>query len=150
MGLGERRRSISKTAFVSALQRLLPKISSDDLVVGRAGVRAQAVAADGSLVDDFLIQRNGPLINVLDAPPPAATSALNIGDMIVANWRPCWMDRHCSPGISGSLLSCFIQRRSQPGEREWRIFESRGDDEAVVRAIAAGAWRACRPTRPAR
>ena len=79
VGVGEMYRSLSKSAFVPALQRLVPEIGRDHLVVGRAGVRAQAVAPDGSMVDDFLIQQHGPLINVANAPSPAATSALNIG-----------------------------------------------------------------------
>jgi (S)-2-hydroxyglutarate dehydrogenase len=83
VGLGEMVRSVSKRAFVKALQRLVPAIRREDLVVGRSGVRAQAIAPDGTLVDDFLIQQTGPLIHVVNAPSPAATSALNIADMIV-------------------------------------------------------------------
>ncbi len=90
MGLGEMHRSLSKGAFVRALQRLVPEIRADDLVVGRAGVRAQAVARDGRMVDDFLIQRTGPLINVANAPSPAATSALNIGSLIVDQLTAVW------------------------------------------------------------
>lgn len=82
-GLGEMWRSVSKQAFVRALQRLVPELRSEHLVSGRAGVRAQALARDGSLVDDFLIESNGPIVNVLNAPSPAATSALNIGKLIV-------------------------------------------------------------------
>ena len=83
VGLGEMVRSVSKRAFVRALQRLVPEIRREDLVVGRSGVRAQAITPDGTLVDDFLIQQTGPLIHVANAPSPAATSALNIADMIV-------------------------------------------------------------------
>ena len=83
MGLGEMTRSLSKRAFVSALQRLVPDITADDLVVGRAGVRAQAVRPDGQMVDDFLIQQHGRCVNVANAPSPAATSALNIGALFV-------------------------------------------------------------------
>ncbi len=90
VGLGEMYRSFSKTAFVRALQRLVPEITSDDLVVGRAGVRAQAVAPDGRMVDDFLIQQSGPLINVANAPSPAATSALNIAASLVDRLRSVW------------------------------------------------------------
>ncbi len=90
VGLGEMYRSLSKAAFVRALQRLVPEIDRDDLVVGRAGVRAQAVAPDGSMVDDFLIQQHGPLINVANAPSPAATSALNIGTLIVEKLSAVW------------------------------------------------------------
>lgn len=81
-GMGEMWRSFSKAAFVKALQRLVPDIRSEHLVAGRAGVRAQALARDGSLVDDFLIQVEGPIVNVLNAPSPAATSSLNIGKLI--------------------------------------------------------------------
>jgi (S)-2-hydroxyglutarate dehydrogenase len=83
VGLGEMVRSVSKRAFVTALQRLVPDVRGEHLVVGRSGVRAQAVARDGTLVDDFLIQQSGPMIHVLNAPSPAATSALNIADLIV-------------------------------------------------------------------
>jgi L-2-hydroxyglutarate oxidase len=83
MGAGEMWRSFSKRAFVKALQRLIPDIREEHLLPGRAGVRAQALSRDGSLVDDFLIEVEGPIINVLNAPSPAATSSLNIGGMIV-------------------------------------------------------------------
>jgi len=65
------------------LQRLIPEIQSDQLVEAPSGVRAQAVSPDGSLLDDFLIQRNQNIINVCNAPSPAATSSLNIGKHIV-------------------------------------------------------------------
>lgn len=82
-GLGEMWRSISKAAFVKALQRLLPAIRASDLEPAPAGVRAQAVAPDGSMVDDFLIQETERVINVGNAPSPAATASLNIGKLIV-------------------------------------------------------------------
>jgi L-2-hydroxyglutarate oxidase len=82
-GLGEMHRSFSKQAFVRALQRLIPEIQPELLLPGRAGVRAQAVDRSGSLVDDFLIQQEGSIVNVLNAPSPAATSALNVGKLIV-------------------------------------------------------------------
>lgn len=83
MGMGEMWRSFSKAAFVKALQRLLPEIRSEHLTPARAGVRAQAVAPDGSLVDDFLIQEADRIVHVGNAPSPGATSALNIGRTIV-------------------------------------------------------------------
>lgn len=83
MGAGEMWRSVSKRAFVRALSRLVPEIRGDDLHPAPAGVRAQAVARDGSMVDDFLIEQSGHVVNVLNAPSPAATSALNIGQLIV-------------------------------------------------------------------
>jgi L-2-hydroxyglutarate oxidase len=82
-GVGEMWRSVSKSAFVKALQRLLPAIRAEDLEPAPAGVRAQAVATDGSMVDDFLIQETERVINVCNAPSPAATASLNIGKLIV-------------------------------------------------------------------
>jgi L-2-hydroxyglutarate oxidase len=82
-GLGEMWRSLSKAAFVRALQRLVPEIKSEDLESAPAGVRAMALAPDGSLVDDFSIQEAGRVINVCNAPSPAATACLNIGRLIV-------------------------------------------------------------------
>ncbi len=83
VGCGEMLRSFSKAAFVRALQRLMPEIQSNHLVAARAGVRAQAIALDGSMVDDFIIQPADRLVNVNNAPSPAATSSLNIGRVIV-------------------------------------------------------------------
>jgi L-2-hydroxyglutarate oxidase len=83
MGLGEMWRSFSKAAFVKALQRLLPEIRAEHLEPAPAGVRAQAVSVDGSLVDDFLIQETGRVINVENAPSPGATASLNIAKLIV-------------------------------------------------------------------
>lgn len=83
MGLGELWRSMNKQAFVRALQRLVPEIESDDLSPAPAGIRAQAVLPDGMLVDDFLFQETERVVNVCNAPSPAATASLNIGTMIV-------------------------------------------------------------------
>lgn len=83
MGMGEMWRSVSKKAFVGALQRLLPDIRPDQLEPAAAGVRAQAVLRNGTLVDDFLITESDRVVNVLNAPSPAATSSLNIGGLIV-------------------------------------------------------------------
>jgi L-2-hydroxyglutarate oxidase LhgO len=83
MGAGEMWRSWSKAAFVRALQHLIPEIRSEQLVPARAGVRAMAVEPDGTIVDDFVIQTRGRIVNVLNAPSPAATSSLNIGKLIV-------------------------------------------------------------------
>lgn len=82
-GLGEMWRSWSKGAFTAALQRLVPEIRSEHLVSAPAGVRAQALGRDGSLVDDFVIQRTGRIVHVGNAPSPAATASLNIGKLIV-------------------------------------------------------------------
>lgn len=82
-GCHEMWRSFSKPAFVAALKRLIPEIQADQLVPAPAGVRAQAVAPDGQLVDDFLIMENDLVVNVCNAPSPAATASLNIGRIIV-------------------------------------------------------------------
>lgn len=81
-GFGEMYRSFSKTAFTKALQRLMPEVSKKDLVPGGAGIRAQACDRKGGLLDDFSIIENDIAINVLNAPSPAATSSLAIGDKI--------------------------------------------------------------------
>ena len=83
VGIGEMHRSFSKSVFVKDLQRLLPDITSDDVESGGAGVRAQAVNRDGSLVDDFRIEETRGAIHVLNAPSPGATSSLAIGSYIV-------------------------------------------------------------------
>jgi len=81
-GFGELYRSLSKSAFVHALQKLLPEIRESDLVPGGAGVRAQAVSASGALVDDFVIKQSRNTIHVLNAPSPGATASLAIGQSI--------------------------------------------------------------------
>lgn len=81
-GLGEMYRSFSKTAFTKALQKLIPEIQEGDLVEGGAGVRAQACDRTGGLVDDFLILEEKGAINVCNAPSPAATSSLSIGETV--------------------------------------------------------------------
>ncbi|HEY2880893.1 MAG TPA: L-2-hydroxyglutarate oxidase, partial [Pirellulales bacterium] len=89
-GAGEMWRSFSKRAFVKALQRLVPEIRGEDLMPAPSGVRAQAVARDGSLVDDFLILETERVVNVCNAPSPAATAALNIGKIIVEKLATRW------------------------------------------------------------
>lgn len=81
-GLGEMYRSFSKAAFTKALQKLIPEIQESDLIEGGAGVRAQACDRDGGLVDDFLILEGKNVINVCNAPSPAATSSLAIGETV--------------------------------------------------------------------
>jgi L-2-hydroxyglutarate oxidase len=78
-GIYEIYRSLSTAAFLRSLQRLVPGIERSDLVRGGAGVRAQAIAPDGSLLDDFVIVREGAAVHVLNAPSPAATASLTIG-----------------------------------------------------------------------
>ena len=92
MGLGEMWRSFSKRAFVKALSRLIPAIKAEQLIPARAGVRAQALSRDGSLVDDFAIQVEGNIVHVLNAPSPAATSSLNIGRLIVEKVETMWRE----------------------------------------------------------
>jgi len=82
-GMGEVWRSLSKKAFVRALSVLIPEIQAEQLVPAPAGVRAQALGPDGALVDDFLIKKEGALMHVLNAPSPAATSSLAIGESVV-------------------------------------------------------------------
>jgi L-2-hydroxyglutarate oxidase len=81
-GMGEMYRSYSKAAFTRALQKLMPEIREQDLEPGGAGVRAQACDRHGALVDDFLILEEKLAINVCNAPSPAATSSLSIGETV--------------------------------------------------------------------
>jgi L-2-hydroxyglutarate oxidase len=82
-GTVEVARSLSRRRFAKSLRAFIPEITADDLLRAPAGVRAQAVLRDGSLVDDFLIERSGRLVNVLNAPSPAATSAFEIAAHVV-------------------------------------------------------------------
>lgn len=84
VGAAEMWRDFVKPSFVSALRRYIPEVRDDDLLPGPSGVRAQAVAADGSLVDDFVVERSGRALHVRNAPSPAATSSLAIGSLIAA------------------------------------------------------------------
>ena len=81
-GVGEYYRSFSKQAFTKALKELVPEVEEDDLVPAGAGVRAQACDKKGGLIDDFLFLEKDFIINILNAPSPAATSALAIGDTV--------------------------------------------------------------------
>lgn len=81
-GMGEVHRSFSKRAFLKALQRLLPDLTLADLQPGGAGVRAQAVEPSGALVDDFRIVPAPRMVHVLNAPSPAATASIAIGQYI--------------------------------------------------------------------
>lgn len=81
-GFGEMYRSFSKSAFTKALQQLIPEIQKEDLETGGAGIRAQACHRSGALNDDFLIYENKHAVNVCNAPSPAATSSLSIGDSV--------------------------------------------------------------------
>jgi (S)-2-hydroxyglutarate dehydrogenase len=82
-GVREMYGSMSKRAYMKAARRYVPAIGAGDVVRAGAGVRAQALDRDGSLVDDFRIQRSGPITAVRNAPSPAATSSLAIAEYIV-------------------------------------------------------------------
>lgn len=86
-GIGEMYRSFSKRAFVHALRRLLPELREEDLDPGGSGVRAQAIDPHGILVDDFSIQAVDGTIHVLNAPSPAATASIPIGEAIAEQAR---------------------------------------------------------------
>ena len=88
MGFEEMWRSFSKPAFVRALQRLIPEIRSEQLDWAPAGVRAQAVRPDGTIVDDWIIDETDRVVNIENAPSPAATASLNIGRLVVERIAP--------------------------------------------------------------
>jgi L-2-hydroxyglutarate oxidase len=88
MGLGELWRSLSKRAFVRALRRLVPAVRAGDLEAAPAGIRAQAVDPGGGLVDDFLVVEGDRVVNVCNAPSPAATASLQIGATVVDRLSP--------------------------------------------------------------
>ena len=81
-GLDEYRRAFSKRLFLSRLQRLIPSLTMDDIEPGRAGVRAMALGNDGEMIDDFKIEYKENSIHVLNAPSPAATACLAIGEEV--------------------------------------------------------------------
>lgn len=83
VGLAELYRDWSKAAFLKALQRYLPALRPADLLPGPSGVRAQALAPDGTLLDDFIVDGQAGMLHVRNAPSPAATSSLSIAEMIV-------------------------------------------------------------------
>jgi L-2-hydroxyglutarate oxidase LhgO len=81
-GAGEMYRDLVRSAYVKALQRYIPELQPEDCLPGPSGVRAQAMASDGSLVDDFVFQGSEGVVHVRNAPSPAATSSLAIGKYI--------------------------------------------------------------------
>ncbi len=83
-GVSEFRRSLSKRVMLRSIQQLIPEIQANDLKQGPAGVRAQAVDRSGQLLDDFCIKRDGNIVHVLNAPSPAATASITIGQSIAA------------------------------------------------------------------
>lgn len=82
-GLGEYERAFSKAKFLQALQKMMPGLTMADIVPGRAGIRAQALTPQGKLVDDFVIENGAAAVHVLNAPSPAATASLAIGEEIL-------------------------------------------------------------------
>ncbi|MFO8099367.1 MAG: L-2-hydroxyglutarate oxidase [Salinibacter sp.] len=85
-GVRELLQSMSKRVYLQAARHLIPELQMDDVVKSRAGVRAQALHPDGSLEDDFLIMETDRVVNVVNAASPAATSALNIGQLITETY----------------------------------------------------------------
>jgi len=81
-GLGEYARAFSRKLFLRQIQRLIPSLQNDDIKPCKAGVRAQAIEPNGRPIDDFKIERKGNSIHVLNAPSPAATASLAIGETI--------------------------------------------------------------------
>ncbi len=81
-GAGEVWRSVSRRAFVRALQRLVPEVTVDDLAPAPAGVRAQALSPAGDLLDDFALRESRRVVDVVNAPSPAATASLEIGRLV--------------------------------------------------------------------
>lgn len=81
-GLAEMWRDVSRGAFAAAVRRYLPELRDDDLLPGPSGVRAQAMTADGTLVDDFVVSASASAVHVLNAPSPAATSSLAIARLV--------------------------------------------------------------------
>jgi 2-hydroxyglutarate dehydrogenase len=87
-GIAELRYAASKRALVAAAGRLVPELHPDDFIAGPAGVRAQALGRDGTLVDDFVVSRRGRALYVRNAPSPAATSSLPLGRLIADEVEP--------------------------------------------------------------
>jgi L-2-hydroxyglutarate oxidase len=83
-GMEEMRRSLSRARFLRSLQALLPGLCDEDIAPGGSGVRAQAVARDGRLVDDFHLVKGPGVVHVLNAPSPAATASLEIGRLVAS------------------------------------------------------------------
>ena len=81
-GLDEYKRAFSKRLFLNRLRKLIPSLEMEDLVPGRAGVRAMALDPHGEMIDDFKIERHGNALHVLNAPSPAATASLAIGSAV--------------------------------------------------------------------
>ena len=81
-GLVETTRTVSKKRYLRTVQRLIPSVTEADLIPNRSGIRAQAVNREGEMIDDFLVLTSDRIINVCNAPSPAATASLRIGQTI--------------------------------------------------------------------
>jgi len=86
-GLNEYKRAFSKSLFLKELQKMIPSLKMNDIIEGRSGVRAMALSKDGNVIDDFKIVKTNKNIHVLNAPSPAATACMAIGEQIVAEAR---------------------------------------------------------------
>ena len=101
----------SRRAYVRAARRLVPELRAADFVAGPAGIRAQAVAADGTLVDDFVgLARSAPAVFVRNAPSPAATSSLPLARLIADEAAPC-----CAGTLPIADNPGRVGDRNQPG-----------------------------------
>ena len=121
-GLAEMVRSVSRARVARSLQRLVPAVRVEDLEPAPAGVRAQAVASDGSDVDDFAFHAVGPVLHVLNAPSPAATASLEIGRAIVAR-----LDPRVVIGLGVGFCEPVPRFRQLGGRNRARRNRSRGD-----------------------
>jgi len=89
-GKDEMHRAVSKASFVAGLRRLVPEIEAEDLVPGGSGVRAQAITRDGALVDDFQFSQSQHMLHLYNAPSPAATASIAIGQAVVEMAAKAW------------------------------------------------------------
>ena len=89
-GLNEYRRAFSKRLFLKELKKMIPSLTMEEIKVGRSGVRAMALGNDGEVIEDFMIVKNDKNIHILNAPSPAATACLSIGDEIVEHATKCF------------------------------------------------------------
>ena len=87
IGINEYRRAFSKRLFLKTLQRLVPSLTMDDIRPGRSGVRALLLSQDGDTRDDFRIETTDRSIHILNAPSPAATASLAIGDYVADRFQ---------------------------------------------------------------
>ena len=143
-GLGEVWRSANKSAFVKALQRLMPGLEADQLVRGGAGVRAQALRRDGSLADDFEIARQDRMIHVLNAPSPGATASLLIGEEIASTAESAWLGRlRCwRVGITIPIWSdAFLDEDIREQDEYKDLVDNSAGFDAFVDCCSRSAWR---------